>query len=1571
MDQAIRNKLRNIVTQCRKLLEEATAQALQGRFGMYAARKKGEVQVEEESRMAHLAEEDRACRQDLLDHLEHIQAIGYKSSEALEQLIREIAFTHLNRLCAYKMMEARGLIREAVSRGLKSQYFFFYLSDHPEDEKLHNGGRQEAAYRNFLDWLGGTLSQEIGVLFNPNDPANRIYPPQRVLDEVLELINDGELSGIWSQDETIGWVYQYFTPKELRDKARKESQAPRNSYELAFRNQFFTPRYVVEFLTDNTLGRIWYEMRKGKTVLKDRCRYLVRRPNEIFLKEGEVAPVGSMQKAVGSEELNQEELLKQPVYIEHRPKKDPRDFKVLDPACGSGHFLLYAFDLLEKIYQEWNEEVAAASRRCEDQSRDGSATAFIGYFSPDESVTNLTGDLPHWRQDNVTYFVTFRLADSLPQEKLSQWQSEKEQWLKNHPEPHNKDVLNEFYRLFPERLQHWLDAGYGSCLMRDPAIRGAVEQALLHFDGQRYRIHEYVVSINHVHVLVTPLPDYDLSSILHSWKSFTSHIINKRLGKTGENWQKESFDHIVRHAEAMQKFSKYIQKHPSWRPVVPARVVEAAARRCEDQSRDGSATSSSTIPPNMIPKLIIEKNLHGIDIDPRAVQIAALALWLRAQKAWKNLGIKPGDYPRITKSNIVCAEPMPGETDLLKEFTATLHPKVLGQLVEAVFEKMKLAGEAGSLLKIEEEIREAASTAKKEYQEELRRRKEQAGYLPGMGPPRERTLFDFSDMTDSEFLDRAEEEIVAALRQYAEKTANGKAFRRRLFAEDAARGFAFVDVCRKKFDVVLMNPPFGASSVPAKDYLVKEYPSSKTDIYASFVEQGVNLLLPNGTLGAITNRTGFFLSSLNTWRTQLFLEKTYLTCFSDLGHGVLDTAMVETAAYTAVKQNSKLLTTFVRVIDDPPDTKGLALATALSTGCELQNVYFLPASCFTELPGSPFAYWVDAAIRSLFKSCDCLETRGFKTCQGLITADDSRFLRLDWERPGRRVKSAADVYGVDRWASFAKGGDFSPFYSPLYMIADCDKGFKPLIDNANAKYPYLKGGAQKMLHAVPELFFCPGLNYTRRTTSEFSVRALPAGCVFSDKGPAILPSRDNERELLSLLGIVNSAAFRGLLALSMGAADAAARSYETGIVSKVPLPKVKGAERRTIEMLTWEAWDIQRFRNSWDETSTFFVAPWLLIALRNGKTGPSLHILAKKIEEKLSQKAVRLSEVTKEIDVIVWSAYGLGLSSQRRLETAITKDDSLVDDEGDDDGEEYSKRSLMDLRGHVIDVVQFAVGGNYGRWDIRFSTGERQPPRLPDPFDPLPVCPPGMLQGQDGMPAKPEDVPLDYPIRIDWDGILVDDPGHEDDIVRRIRGVLEVIWKDRAEAIEKEACDILGVRELRDYFRKPGNGGFWMDHVKRYSKSRRKAPIYWYLRSAKGNYGLWLYYHRLDKDILFKALLNYVEPKIRLEEDRLNSLRARKEKTGSSGREAKQIEKDMDRQEQFVSELRDFADNLRRAANLHIEPDLNDGVVLHIAPLWELAPWKEAKQYWDELVEGRYEWSSIGKQLREKGIVKE
>src|SRR5712691_5902586 len=122
MDQTIRNKLRTVVTQCRKLLEDSVSQELQGKFGIYAA-PKDTVQVDDDARMAHLSPEERTARKNILDHFEHIKARGFKPKEALDQLIREIAYTHLNRFCAYKMMEARQVyvgdqkFREAVSRG--------------------------------------------------------------------------------------------------------------------------------------------------------------------------------------------------------------------------------------------------------------------------------------------------------------------------------------------------------------------------------------------------------------------------------------------------------------------------------------------------------------------------------------------------------------------------------------------------------------------------------------------------------------------------------------------------------------------------------------------------------------------------------------------------------------------------------------------------------------------------------------------------------------------------------------------------------------------------------------------------------------------------------------------------------------------------------------------------------------------------------------------------------------------------------------------------------------------------------------------------------------------------------------------------------------------------------------------------------------------------------------------------------------------------------------------------------------------------------------------------------------
>jgi REP element-mobilizing transposase RayT len=201
----------------------------------------------------------------------------------------------------------------------------------------------------------------------------------------------------------------------------------------------------------------------------------------------------------------------------------------------------------------------------DDSNAEEAACALFQAFDANEPVANLSGNLPHWRQSGTTYFVTFRNADSLPKGKLEQWENERAEWMRTHPEPHSDDDRRDYYERFPLRFQHWLDQGYGACALTRPDLKQIVEDALRHFNGDRYQLGEFIVMPNHIHVVVTPLNGHELSSILHSWKSYTAGEINRRLNQRGAFWQKESFDHVVRSPASLEMFNEYIRnnRHPA------------------------------------------------------------------------------------------------------------------------------------------------------------------------------------------------------------------------------------------------------------------------------------------------------------------------------------------------------------------------------------------------------------------------------------------------------------------------------------------------------------------------------------------------------------------------------------------------------------------------------------------------------------------------------------------------------------------------------------------------------------------------------------------------------------------------------------------------------------------------------------------------------------------------------------------------------------------------------------------------------------------------------------------------
>jgi len=153
---------------------------------------------------------------------------------------------------------------------------------------------------------------------------------------------------------------------------------------------------------------------------------------------------------------------------------------------------------------------------------------------------------------------------------------------------------------------------------------------------------------------------------------------------------------------------------------------------------------------------------------------------------------------------------------------------------------------------------------------------------------------------DAERWSAAEGRLRTALKEFAQ--ASQSSFQARLFAQDAMQGLQLIDLCQEVFDVVVMNPPFGALSSGAKAHLTKAYPRSKNDLLAIMVERGLELMRSGGCLGAITSRTCFFLSSFQKWREEVVLGIAHPVAMADLGHGVMDDAMVEAAAYILEKR---------------------------------------------------------------------------------------------------------------------------------------------------------------------------------------------------------------------------------------------------------------------------------------------------------------------------------------------------------------------------------------------------------------------------------------------------------------------------------------------------------------------------------------------------------------------------------------------------------------------------------------------------------------------------------------------
>lgn len=1288
--KAARSKIESFVRSAKALLTDFVAKRLQGEYGIWTD---GSIIP-----VAELTATDSDARHTaslLRQRISHIKDTLPDSAEAdtaedrqrtataIGQLIAEQAFTLLNRMAAIRMAGERGIIQPAIDRGFDSDGFTQY--------DAVTGGSSVAPTFDRYTWYVYSVFDELSIelpgVFNRYSPYGLIWFDEMTLQKFFDLINaedlsafydqaTGETINFWREDETLGWIFQYYNSLEERRKMRDESTKPRNSREMAVRNQFFTPDYVVQFLTDNTLGRIWWEMTGGKSeAIADFCRYLVHRPDERF---------------------------------EPRAIKEPTEIKLMDPTCGSMHFGLYAFSVFEVIYMDaWDNH-----------------------------------------------------ADTL----LQKYQYE--------------------------------------------------------YDREGFR--------------------------------------------------------------------------------------------------------------RQVPRLILENNIFGAEIDPRALQIAAVSLWLRAQKSWDEQGVEPAERPMIRKSNLVLAEPMPGNKKLLKQLTADLDTP-MKKLVKTVWDKMSMAGEAGLLLKMEAEIDSVIADVKRNWHKYKTGREMVLGLTDELIQQNEEIEAEkarVARLDKDEFFREVKTALTKRISELSGKMSEDEGYENSLFSEDAARGLAFIELCLQRFDVIVMNPPFGEGSEGSSKYLDDNYPNWCKNLVCAFFDRMQQMLAEGGKLGAIFDRTVMIKSSYESFRRANLCG--FISNCADTGWGVLD-ASVETSTLIVGKEKSDAKGIFMDVLEidaDEKDDQLHALITAYNENEDTKWTHLVNSNDFVGLPNSIIGYYFDKNILALFENKN-LEDRLFPARQGNSFVSPDRFFRLFFEITDSR-----------NFKSLYHGGSYSLFYFPYNeLVAWTNDG--EIVKNSSSVLRNLTYQGRM------------GCGYGKRGEI-LDAHILKPNMFFTHEGHAIpnLTEADSRHVNSYINSIVSQFTIN----------QYCAQHKVNGYVSLLPMPDYE-SKQSEIEAIVNDIIDIKRDWFSLDETNLEYHG---LIAQM--KIDGELREALERMQSKLSADYDRYQELVRQNDDLWMDLAAIDRDSDFRKTLNDYKSKRPYEELLSIDS--ASSQNVINGKTIAAEIVQELVGIVFGRWDMAYTSGEADLPEFDGVFDPLPFMPKVIWKGmvkevsiepewqQLGVHSGASFITDSKSKYIPSPPIILGGDQYRS-LASQVRSAMDYIWGDNAANIEAEIVKLLGAESLQAWLDNTGTGGFFEYHLNRYTKSRRKAPIYWPISTADGEPFVWIYYPSLNEDTLKKVVLN-VDTQIEAQSQQLNKAEARADKV------------EVNNIRQRIDALKDLKEELQAVIALPYRPNHDDGVPVTAAPLRNLftnRKWRsECEDNWKKVTSGEYDWAHLAYALRTSEI---
>ena len=608
---------------------------------------------------------------------------------------------------------------------------------------------------------------------------------------------------------------------------------------------------------------------------------------------------------------------------------------------------------------------------------------------------------------------------------------------------------------------------------------------------------------------------------------------------------------------------------------------------------------------------------------------------------------------------------------------------------------------------------------------------------------------------------------------------------------------------------------------------------------------------------------------------------------------------------------------------------------AFQQGEKEEGIYIANPDEFEKLPNSVIGYDMPRVYINIFARHKNITEIYGQAYQGHAIKTDV-FYRMFWEVDSENIQK-------QEYVLFYNGGEYSLFFMQERIVVDWrNDAFK------------VKNHSTTVLRNQ-EKHFKGGIGYGKR--GEFlDAHILPPKNCFTVEGLYLAPN--TQKVTWFLLAILNSGFSTAIINTYCG------QHKHVGYVNLLPVPTSPPTDlKNKLSNLSRQGYHLKSTWYFGDETNYQFEKPWIIRWLEKDKEYKGINDILEALIAYEQEADQELERISAEIDSKTLELYGVTdpediavveKAVERRPKDVLWKETRGYSEE---------QKKLY----HVESLLSFWVGCLFGRWDA--VNGSFYDERLVQNSEIFDLCEAikkkaDELWGKDEIIAEPTKFALSeeeikacpkvkYPYTIDFYGIIPLDEGHPEDLIKSVEIAAGITFgEENAEQVIREVEAILG-KELRTYFSRD----FFESHANRYLKK----PIYWLLQSSNRAYSIYLYYHKIDSDTLFKVVRNYIEPKINMVSSEIEDINVKIEI--NEGREKRQLEKEKANLEDSLQEIVAFKESVEKIIALGLALNLDDGIAVNIAPFKDVILWNEAHKYWDALESGQCDWSKLAMKL--------